>query len=432
MLAPHRDQENLVQAHQVTTKQQLKDGGARFPKTPLVSRNDENAHTILAGKTGKDVLPGTRPGTIDRFAAKGTAKATTMVTPMGARTVRAPLGNKTTNAKARTDRGSGVKDMVNEIERAQAKHTTVQRPKPKTLEVAPTKLAIHFDQDRNSDDGEEPEYAPPPPKPLPYQSDVLPEGGLTFESLKDKKFLKGFYEHFHNPVGDAGVSREEKRLCDEMQALLKAATERNEQEAASLDWNIEDLVETAPSSRLKSAPDPGTAPGTHKLGKKSQGHLATVSSKQAASALAVNSGGRKDVRAGAPSKSAPNRKPLSGLLAGSKTGKQVALRQNADSAGETASRTTIGYNKGRTALSMLHHRGGNVIDQPVRPLSVRDMNQEPTAPAPSKEPELGQHSRPQFLTLFDELDDGDLPPVRSPFPILDEEEEEEFELKLAF
>ncbi|KAF4585451.1 hypothetical protein GQ602_004756 [Ophiocordyceps camponoti-floridani] len=431
MLAPHRDQENLVQAHQVTTKQQLKDGGIRFPKTPLVSRNDENAYTILAGKTGKDGFAGSRPGTIDRLAAKGTGKATTMVTPMGARTVRAPLGNKTTNAKARTDRGSGVKDMIKEIERAQAKHTTVQRLKPKTLEVAPTKLAIHFDPDRNPDEGEEPEYAPPPPKPLPYQSDVLPEGGLTFESLKDKKFLRGFYEHFHNPVGDAGVSREERRLFDEMQALLKAATERNEQEAATLNWNIEDLVETPSSSRLKSAPDPGTAHGTQKPGKRSQGHLATVSSKQAVSALAVNSSGRKDGRAGSPSRNAPNRKPLSGLL-GSKTGKQVPLRQNVDSAGETASRTTIGYNKGRTASSILHHRGGNVTDQPVRPLSVRDMNQEPTAPAPSKESELRQHSRPQFLTLFDELDDGDLPPVRSPFPALDEDEEEEFELKLAF
>ncbi|RDA86531.1 hypothetical protein CP532_1900 [Ophiocordyceps camponoti-leonardi (nom. inval.)] len=435
MLAAHRDQENLVPAHPVPTKQTLKDGATRFPKTPLVSRNCENFQaTTIAGKTGKDGFTGTRH---DKFAAKGTGKASAMVTPM-ARTVRAPLGNKTTNAKARADRSAGVKDMVKEIERAQAKQTTVQRPKPKASEPAPAKkqLAIHFDDNRNSGEEEEPEYAPPPPKPLPYQSDVLPEGGLTFESLKGKKFLKGFYEHFHNPLGDAGVSREEKRLCEEMQALLKAAKERNEREAATLSWNIEDLIETAPSSRDNPAADNETVSGQHKLAKKPRGQLPTLSSKQAALALAGSSGGGRDARSGAPPRSAPARKPLSSLLSGSKTGKQDAMRQAAESAGETASRTTIGYNKGRTASSMLQKR---VTSQPARQPSVRATQQEPSIltparsqqAAPSKELLLGDHSRPQFLAMFDEMDDEDLPPVRNPFPALDEEEEEEFELKLA-
>ncbi|RDA89927.1 hypothetical protein CP533_3294 [Ophiocordyceps camponoti-saundersi (nom. inval.)] len=435
MLAAHRDQENLVPTHQVPTKQTLKDGATRFPKTPLVSRNDENFQaTTFAGKTGKYGFTGVRH---DKFAAKGTGKASSMVTPM-ARNVRAPLGNKTTNAKAKTDRSAGVKDMVKEIERAQAKHTTVQKPKPKTLELAPAKkqLAIHFDQSRDSEEDEEPEYAPPPPKPLPYQSDVLPEGGLTFESLKGKKFLKGFYEHFHNPLGDAGVSREEKRLCEEMQALLKAAKERNEREAATLNWNIEDLIETAPSSRDNPAADSETVPEQHKLAKKSRSQLATMSSKQAALALAVSSGGGRDANAGAPLRSAPTRKPLSSLLLGSKTGKQVAMRQATESAGETASRTTIGYNKGRTASSMLQKR---VIDQPVRQFSVCGTHSEPSVvtparmqqAAPSKEPLLGDHSRPQFLAMFDDMDDEDLPPIRNPFPGLEEEEEEEFEMKLA-
>lgn len=88
MLAAHRDQENLVQSHQVPSKQQPKTPGARYPKTPLRFRNDENAPTAFSGKTGGGG-GAIKPGGNDKFTVKGTGQRQAMVTPMGMSLLRA-------------------------------------------------------------------------------------------------------------------------------------------------------------------------------------------------------------------------------------------------------------------------------------------------------------------------------------------------------
>ncbi|PHH91031.1 hypothetical protein CDD83_1870 [Cordyceps sp. RAO-2017] len=207
---------------------------------------------------------------------------------------RAPLGNKTTNAKARADRSAGVKDLVKEIEKTQLKQATIQKPKHKSLEPASAKLAIHTDNDGALSEVDEPEYAPLQPAPLPYQSDVLPQRGLTFEGLKKDNFLKGFYENFHNPLDDDGVSREEKRFGEEMEAVLKIAEEHNQRETAGLDWNIEDVVATVPSSHRRHGLHVESVPSQGKLVKKAtKKHPATLTSRRAASALAISSDSQK-------------------------------------------------------------------------------------------------------------------------------------------
>ncbi|EQL00263.1 hypothetical protein G6O67_004107 [Ophiocordyceps sinensis] len=445
MLAAHRDQENLVHTTQVPTKQQPKTPGARYPKTPLASRNnDENVSTTFAGKTGLAGGGGatTRAGRNDKLMAKGTGKGPAMVTPMDTR-IRAPLGNKTTNAKARTDRGAGVKDIVKEIEQTQTKQTTVQKPKQKPAELGPAKLAILSDGESPSGDWEEPEYAPPQPAPLPYESDVLPRGGLTFEGL-NKNFLKGFYEHFHNPVDETGVSREETKFQEEMQAVLKQAEERNEREAASLDWNIEDLVETEPSTCRRPAPDRESAPYRSGLIKRApQTNPPTIASRRAASALAISADIKKPVMAGPQSRSTSTRKPLSALISGSRAKQFPTMSRPAplgNSAGEAASRTTIGYNKGRAASSMIHSQGGSQASGPgqaFKPSGTRDADLQLTVtPARMRQTASGTQSTAealpqlQFLSIFGDVDDEDLPSLPTPY-LSSDDEDDEFEMQLT-
>ncbi|KAM4055945.1 hypothetical protein HRG_002870 [Hirsutella rhossiliensis] len=442
MLAAHRDQENLVHTTQVPTKQQPKTPGARYPKTPLGFRNnDENAPTAFAGKTGMGGGAGTtiRAGGNEKLMAKGTGKGPAMVTPMETRP-RAPLGNKTTNVKARADRSAGAK----EVEKTQTKQVTVQKPKQKPAELVPAKLSILPDGESPCDDGEEPEYAPPLPTPLPYESDVLPKGGLTFEGL-GKNFLKGFYQHFHNPVDDNGVSREEAKFRAEMQAVLKQAEERNERETAGLDWNIEDLVETESSTRRKPEPDRESVPSRSRLIKRApQKNPPTLASRRAASALAIPTDSKRPVMAaGPPSRSVSTRRPLSALIAGSKARKQPPVPQPAllgNSAGEVASRTTIGYNKGRTASSMIQSQGGSQasrLGQAAKPSGTQDADLELTVtPARMRQATSDTQStaealpQPQFLSIFGDVDDEDLPSQATPF-LGSDDEDDEFELMLT-
>lgn len=81
MLA-HRDQENRVHSHQVPAKQQPKTPGARYPKTPLKhGRNDENAPTVFAAKSG--IGGAAKLGGNDKALTKGNGTRQALVTPMG-------------------------------------------------------------------------------------------------------------------------------------------------------------------------------------------------------------------------------------------------------------------------------------------------------------------------------------------------------------
>ncbi|KAL6851818.1 hypothetical protein J3F83DRAFT_719500 [Trichoderma novae-zelandiae] len=260
MLAAHREQENRVLSHPVPSKQQPKTPGMRYPKTPMdLGRGNENA---LAGFAAKNTIQGgINLGENQKFISKRP-----LMTPAGPR-MRAPLGNKTTNAKAINNQGLGFggKGALHGIEKTQSKILTTQRRKQKQrhrkAELAPKGLLFQ-PRDGHDRDQDEPEYAPPNPEPLPYQSDVFPRNGLTLKGLDKEHLLKGYYEHFYNPVNDTGVSRVEQRLQEETKAALQKAIEHNEQDTEEFDWNSADVsvelerdipVETEVSERTARA-----------------------------------------------------------------------------------------------------------------------------------------------------------------------------------
>lgn len=427
MIAAHRDQENLVHSHQhAPIKQQPKTPGARYPKTPgNFGRNDENAPTALAGKAG--LASGAMLGATSILAmGKATGPNQTMVTPMGNR-ARAPLGNKTTNVKARNAQTGGVKSMVGEIEKTRSKQTSVRKPKKHPADLQPVKFSIQSDfAETPSDEVPEPEYAPPRPTPLPYESDVLPPGGLTFNGIKRENLLKGYYQHFHNPVDENGVSRMEKKFNDEMAALMHQAEERNAREVAAFDWSPEDMADNRKSIIPLTKADIAT-----------RKQAPTISARRAASALAVHSDRRsRSALQPVSTTSQATRRPLSSIITGAVPAKPVVTKPNysGNSTGEAASRTTLGYSRGRSASSIVHMRGASHSAKqqlPLRPAPSHDAEANLTiTPARLRQAASGttEQSRPQFMSIFDDADE-ELPPVQRPF--LHSDDEEEFELKIT-
>ena len=446
MLAAHRDQENLVHAHQVPAKQQPKTPGPRYPKTPMgrFARNDENVPT---GFTGKNALAGTiNNATEGKLLTKPAAQKQTLVTPLGkthglliyyeiftanpGNHSRAPLGNKTTNAKARPNQSVIGKQKVKPIEASHIK-TGTQRPKLRQAEKATPKFEIQPDnRDANTD--EEPEYAPPAPTPLPYQSDVLPEGGLTFRGLKKEYLLKGYYENFYNPIDDDGVSRLDKAFDYEMKLALDKAVEQNDREFEALDWGVPDVPDSRAKFPTTTAPrNPGSRAEAHrdKVPVSNDRKLQTISSRRAASALATHSS-----RSGSAlsSRVTASKRPS----AQPRMTKSSAIEPSGTTTGEAASRTTIGYSKGRTASSMMrpHHQGSKSLTRP--PARQASDNSWDLTITPSRArlgtPEqslLRTTERPQFTSIFFD-DEDNAEPVTLNGPAIDSDDDETFELKL--
>lgn len=324
--------------------------------------------------------------------------------------------------------------MVKELEKTTVKPTTVQRPKQRAPEVAPIKFDVKQDK-AEPEEEEEPEYAPPPVEPQPYESDVLPLG-LSLEGLKDENLLRGYYDYYHNPVDANGVSRKDKQLEDEMERLVERAAERNERDLQDLDWTIrkDETVAAKPNATKPSAPkSTATTRSLHR-------NPGTITSRRAAAALSQPA----EIRAKPTVKpmSAPTaRRPLSSLIQGARTTKRsIPVARDPPSAptGAMASRTTLGYNKGKTASSVVHPRRNATVTSKKAPSDARaaDGSSEDTITPARARTAMRQAAmpasppRPQFLSIFDGLDDDeDLPAQSIPQHLLDEDEEE-FELRL--
>ncbi|KAG5929402.1 hypothetical protein E4U42_005974 [Claviceps africana] len=437
MLATHRDLENVVHSHQqAAIKQQPKTPGARYPKTPgNHGRNDENAPNTILGKAG--LASGARLGGTGKLAMGKATGPHPAVTPMENRS-RAPLGNKTTNAKAKNAQPAGVKDIVRDIERTQAKPTSSRRLKKQPANLQPVKLNVQPDiLDDADDELPKPEYAPPRPTPLPYESDVLPPGGLTFNGLKRKNLFKGYYQHFHNPIDKNGVSRNEKKFNNEIAALMRRAEVRNREEIGAFNWSPEDLAEgmTWNSGQLKTDGSAIARSGSSA----SHRQAPTVSARRAASALAIHPDRQaRNASQPAPITSQVPKRSLSSIITGTKPANPVVTRPRTfgNSTGEVASRTTLGYNKGRSASSMVHRRGESHAAKqqlPFRPPPPTQTGSNLTVtPDRLGEAVSGttEQSRPHLMSILGDADDEDLAPVQAPlFP--SDDEEEEFEMKLT-
>ncbi|TAQ84539.1 hypothetical protein B7494_g7137 [Chlorociboria aeruginascens] len=436
-----RDQENLVHGHQqVASSKPLNQGtrsvqpktpGYRFPKTPLkVPLNDENAP---AGFGGKSVLGTKGKGQENAVTVTGKkAVNNAFVTPMGPRT-RAPLGMKTTNAKAKAFQTPAIPAPKNELEKPVAKQTSIRRPK---RVVHADKLEVHGDESPLHD--REVEYCPPKPKDLPYESDVFPDKCLNYEPLKPENLMRGLYTRYQASVDENGLTKQDH---EDEENRARSAQKADEAILAMMeeDWTVGDVPETFRHLKKKSS-GTTTIPKVSKQTKftpPSSHGLNTITSRKAVSALSV------------PPKSAPLQpkvtKPTPKSLPFLTKEPTVPVPTNISAmrhtAATAASRNTIGYTKGRTASSILHpkestfttsslyKRPGSSFQRSVSNVSTGSDSTITPAKFASQETEIGNEEwrRLNFLKAFHVEDEELEPGLRGLLPeSFGDEEEEEF------
>lgn len=350
------------------------------------------------------------------------------------------MGNKTTNAKARTGQTGGVKNIVKEFEKTQLKPTSTRKAKQK----APVLIDVKNDEpDLLDDDVPEPEYAPPRPVDLPFESDLVPREGLALEGLKKENLYRGFYRQFCNPIDDDGISAHTKRFNKEMEAMMEEAVDKNVKELEALDWNEAD-VEPSPKkvSRVPNTQQTAEAKMARKVRSKPAPAIPSGSmSRKAAVALAHQTGNSKSTLATRPVPRAGQtltRKPLASIVSRRQpANKGISAKSSLDSsndptAGAIVSRNTLGYSRGKSASTALrplapsraHSRGGKSPE-------LLEGNDLTITPSRARRAGYGmqtpRYQAPQFTSIFDAQDEEELPPMVIPDM---EDEEEDFELRL--
>jgi len=223
------DQENLTHAHYTTAankplNQNIRALQPKTPgpvsKTPFRPRNDENV-PLNTGKAGKNafVTPGPAPQT----------------------TKRAPLGAKTTNAKAAAFQTPAPGQQLKHPDQTAKKpSSTARRSIKRKIHIEPEAIAAPADLQVEEEDEPDFGYAPPPIIPLP--DPPIDFEGISYDALKPENFNRGIAEfYFQSPKDENGLSialkkQEElhkKSLEHDLAHLLEEPTRQDPDEPAA-------------------------------------------------------------------------------------------------------------------------------------------------------------------------------------------------------
>lgn len=359
--------------------------------------------------------------------------------------IRAPLGMKTTNAKTKTFQTPAAAPEK-DLEKIQVPKSTIRRAK-KITHVETVKLQVHGDESPLAD--REVEYCPPNPKSLPYDSEDFPRNCLNYDVLKPENLMRGIYATYHNRIDDNGLTQMDR---DYQASYEKSARECDKKVLAMMDedWTIGDVPETFHHIRKKSQ-----KLATVKASVQSQKlkipvepkPIGTIASRNAALALSVLP------KAGAPTKKSTV--PTKGasfqpsFLSRSKPvpppTNSSTIRNNAATA---ASKSTIGYTKGRSTASAVHansiytNPAPYIVKRKTSPIAISISNvsqsseRSDTTVTPAKFLEdtasnSDKWSRLEFLGAFDGHDGAEISTEGGLSELLKGEDEEEFFMTLG-
>ncbi|KAF5856313.1 hypothetical protein ETB97_007549 [Aspergillus alliaceus] len=349
-----RDQENLVHAHQTVAASkplnqsakslQPKTPGARAPKTPFkVPLNDENDPLAFGKKTVKGLGKqngNAKPSVKDAF-----------VTPVADTRQRAPLGMKTTNAKARGLQTPAPPAGTVKPERT-GKRGSSQRVKKFTPLVEQSKLEVG--DKPAEDDVPDIEYMPPKPKELPDVPDEITYD-TTFPQFQPKNLALGLETVYGNTeIGPDGLTKRERKLqevsiaydkmIDDM--ILNQVESIGFEEPSDAERHGEPYVEEAPQHRIETRRTRAmSSRGKH------TSNIPTVRARDAAAAL---SGSERTLRPRPVSVPKPKSRIASSLFPSKKPRVPTNPSSMYHIAAAANSRTTLGYTKGRDVSSKLH------------------------------------------------------------------------------
>ncbi|KAK8158870.1 hypothetical protein BKA80DRAFT_311743 [Phyllosticta citrichinensis] len=380
MFAAHQDQENLAAAHRnAAAAKPLNQGikayaGAKTPankppKTPFkVPLNDENGAT----KAGKNLLRTGAKGGENHLVPTGKklgapADNSAFVTPAGPRN-RAPLGMKTTNARAKAFVTPAPKTVEPGSAKTGARNSAprLQRSKVKVHQASPQ---AHASQHEERDV----EYMPAPEVPLRDDPEDWPSD-MKYPMFEGKNLMRGVWETYYDPVDDNGVHLSDKREAEQRakqdardEILVAKSIEKTlgpltpqEREAFGFP-PISEAEDIKPKSSSRPATATGgvkatggvrTAPRTRPQSALANSKPANLTSRNAVSALSSTDNSTASMRAAnARSRSAisnlpsstTQKRPTTSSSSSTSTSNPPARHQ----AATALSRNTLGYGKGR-------------------------------------------------------------------------------------
>ncbi|KAF4213350.1 hypothetical protein CNMCM8980_000660 [Aspergillus fumigatiaffinis] len=379
-----RDQENLVHTHQtVAAAKPLNHGvkqlqprtpGARAPKTPFkLPLNDENDPLAFGKKTVKAAgkqKETTKPakdafvtplGMQERDPSERIEKAneTLAIEPRN----RAPLGMKTTNAKARGLQTPAAPAGTIKPEKTN-KRTSTQKIRKFSPLVDQPKIEVQGEE--SQDDVPDIEYMPPKPKELPDIPDDITYD-TTFPQFQPRNLALGLESVYgDNQVGEDGLTKRQRKFqedsiafdkkVDEM--ILKQLEEIGFEDKTELDPPSEPHVEEVPKRRLevRRAKSTMTKP-------KYTSNISTVRARDAVAALSRVEPSGARARPAAMSK--PKPRVASSLLTSRRPRVPSNLSSMRHAAATANSKTTLGYSKGRTVSSRLHGKPSTTPERSV-------------------------------------------------------------------
>ncbi|KAI9717519.1 MAG: hypothetical protein M1812_004660 [Candelaria pacifica] len=370
-----RDQENLVHGHHTAAaakplnqgSKQLapKTPGNKVPKTPFkVPLNDENAPIGFGGgKTGLKTNIKGNENFIFGSKKGGAVDKNAFVTPLGPR-ARAPLGLKTTNAKAKAFQTPAPQGGDNGLDKTKQGSASARKPKPRVSHAETTKLEVLGDKEDAEE--REIEYMPPRSIPLPdYPEEDLFGPDKQYPMFEGANLTRGWYETYCNPVDEEGISRSERReieLDSAHEKKVDAMLAKSIEEMPIIGYNVpefpgdETIVgrmkkQEAEEQRKKKAVAIAARPNTtNKKPLASKGPSGTVS-RNAAAALSQPKPSGAALK---PKDTNTKAKLPSSLIKGNKkTPQPVNPSPMRHTAATAASRTTLGYSHGRATSSSL-------------------------------------------------------------------------------
>ncbi|KAL4865970.1 hypothetical protein BDV12DRAFT_140629 [Aspergillus spectabilis] len=361
-----RDQENLVHAHQtVAASKPLNQGGKqlqpktpgnRAPKTPFkVPLKDENDPLAFGKNTVKTIgkqNENVRPSVKDAF-----------VTPMGDARQRAPLGMKTTNAKAKGLQTPGAPLGTIKLERTVKKGST-QRVKKFSPFVEQSRPEVQVQP--LLDDVPDIEYMPPKPKDLPDHPDDITYD-TTFPQFQPKNLALGLESVYgDNEIGNDGLTKRQRKFQQNSAAYDKMVDEEILKQVESIGFSEpsdDDHSSQPPVAEISQRRGESRHPIVTAGKSKYTTGVSTVRARDAAKAL---SGSERSVPR---TRAAPIVKPRARVTSSLFPSKKPRAPANPSSLRHTAaaatSRTTVGYTKGREVSSRLHGKAKTPTTQPA-------------------------------------------------------------------
>lgn len=335
---------------------------------------------------------------------------------------------KTTNAKAKAFQTPAGPAPEKELEKTQAPKTSARRPK-KVTHGETVRIQVHGDESPLVE--RDVEYAPPRPKDLPYESEDFPRNCLNYDTLRPENLMRGIFNTYHNEVDDNGLTKMDR---DYQAGYEKSAREGDAKVMKMMeeDWTVGDVPETFQHLKKKASiqkPLPATKKNTTVPGRP----VGTIASRKAVSALSV-----APKASAAPPKISTIPKPTSFLSRSKPTPAPINQSTMRYSGAVAASKSTIGYTKGRSASSVLQKREGPMS----RSISNSTQSSDATiTPARFADKEAGpgseQWNRLKFLGAFDVNDDDLEPGLRGILPDCvrrgeEDDDEEEFVMTLGY